>query len=57
MEERKNWKREVTTLKALAHLEMHLIHGNLVKQIGHNASFYFINEARVAANKPRSLLL
>ena len=47
----------MTTLKALAHLEMHLIHGNLVKQIGHNASFYFINEAQVAANKPRSLLL
>ena len=56
-QERKNWKRYVTTFNALSHLEIHLIHWNLIRQGGHNTYFYFMNEFQGAGNKPWSLLL
>lgn len=38
----KELEKVVTTLKALKHLEIHLIPSNLIKQIGHKTYFYFI---------------
>ena len=45
------------TFKAFSHLEINLIHWDLMKPGGHNTYFYFVNEFQCTGNKPWLLLL